>query len=148
MRPLTIDELIDYIGTHQRGTIDGEVIAALKQVQSANARAEAAERRVELLDHNLTKADEFTKTLKGQYLSTNAQIEQLQEQLRWRKLKDERPKHEGPWLVTSGNSSFVAFYDSESVDDFCWNAKGNRWNGRIWTYWRPLPPTDGGLDHE
>ena len=31
--PLTTDELIDYIGQHKRGTIDDEVIAALRRLK-------------------------------------------------------------------------------------------------------------------
>ncbi len=67
-----------------------------------------------------------------------ARVRELEDQLRWRKWPEEKPKIIGVYLVLTGNSEL----DCEAIhfhDQTNWHI-----HGRPVLYWRPIGPLPGG----
>ena len=69
-----------------------------------------------------------------EYDRINSRIAELEEERRWRKFSEEKPKEDDYYLVTNGD--FVDF------EYGCYNEQDEEWNwdhNGKWKWWMPLP---------
>ena len=69
-----------------------------------------------------------------EYEALKKRVRELEEERRWRKFSEEKPKESGYYLITNGD--FVDF------EYGCYNEQDEEWNwdhNGKWKWWMPLP---------